>query len=96
MLPIETTGLVLGVDPNSDYKESRVSIQPGDRLFFCSDGIYPTGNNTLNFDMKDFMEILRNNSEDIHNHKKILQEIKLLISPGEWDDDITIVSLVIR
>ncbi|MBI9109464.1 MAG: SpoIIE family protein phosphatase [Spirochaetales bacterium] len=95
VLPIETTGLVLGVDPNSDYKENRVSIQPGDRLFFCSDGIYPTGNNTLNFDMKEFMEILHNNSKDIHNHKKILKDLKMLIADAEWDDDITIVSLKI-
>jgi len=88
---LEVPGLVLGVDKNFIYKEAQFSLETGDSLFFCSDGIYPSGNLSRAFTVGGFVEILKNNLERIHNHKKIIDEMAEL--SGEiWDDDITIVT----
>ncbi|MDH4185481.1 MAG: serine/threonine-protein phosphatase, partial [Nitrospira sp.] len=34
--------LALGLDPDSIYKSGQRQMQPGDRLYMCSDGIYET------------------------------------------------------
>lgn len=95
VIPIETAGLVLGVQADSNYHEMSIPIKSDDKIFFCSDGIYPTGNDISDFNMKNFMDILRNNSKDIHNHEKILKELNQLIAPAEWDDDICILTSII-
>jgi phosphoserine phosphatase RsbU/P len=39
ILPIDVTGLPLGLFPNSSYDGISLQLQPGDILVFCSDGV---------------------------------------------------------
>ncbi|MEA1911111.1 MAG: SpoIIE family protein phosphatase [Spirochaetota bacterium] len=88
-------GLVLGVDRDYFYKEKQFGIKQGEGLFFCSDGIYPSGNDSAGFDIEGFKKVLKGNSSNIHDHKHIIKEMEVLTHNEVWDDDITIVSVVI-
>ncbi|MDA3941466.1 MAG: fused response regulator/phosphatase [Spirochaetia bacterium] len=88
-------GLVLGVDKDYVYKEKQFNIEQGEGLFFCSDGIYPSGNASAGFNIEGFKKVLKGNSSDIHDHKHIIKEMEDLTLHEVWDDDITIVTVVI-
>ena len=92
---LEVPGLVLGVDKDFIFKENQFSIKQGDKLFFCSDGIYPSGNPSETFNIEGLTEVLKKNLRDIHNHKKIIEELSKLTGE-EWDDDITIITVDLK
>jgi serine phosphatase RsbU (regulator of sigma subunit) len=71
------------------------NIEQGEGLFFCSDGIYPSGNASAGFNIEGFKKVLKGNSSDIHDHKHIIKEMEDLTLHEVWDDDITIVTVVI-
>ncbi|XIE79199.1 SpoIIE family protein phosphatase [Streptomyces sp. SBR177] len=40
-------GLPLGIDPDSDYPTTRLTLQPGETLMICTDGLLETGGHDL-------------------------------------------------
>ncbi|MCX4644284.1 SpoIIE family protein phosphatase [Streptomyces sp. NPDC055059] len=40
-------GLPLGVDPDADYPTTRLTLEPGDTLLICTDGLIETGGHDL-------------------------------------------------
>ena len=42
LIPLETTGMVLGVVADSEYSESTVAVEPGDVVVLVSDGVTET------------------------------------------------------
>jgi len=57
---MEAQGTFLGILPDSTYATASYSIQPGDRLYFYSDGVYPIVNKEINkVDPKLFFKQIR-------------------------------------
>ncbi|MGW7367536.1 SpoIIE family protein phosphatase [Streptomyces sp. NPDC054841] len=40
-------GLPLGIDPDSDYPTTRISLEPGETIMMCTDGLLETGGHDL-------------------------------------------------
>ncbi len=40
----ETTGIPVGVLANADYEERTIRLEPGERLYLCTDGLYESEN----------------------------------------------------
>ncbi|MEX3105123.1 MULTISPECIES: SpoIIE family protein phosphatase [unclassified Streptomyces] len=51
-------GLPLGIDPDTDYPTSRLTLDPGETLMLCTDGLLETGGHDLETGWKRIRETL--------------------------------------
>jgi serine phosphatase RsbU (regulator of sigma subunit)/anti-sigma regulatory factor (Ser/Thr protein kinase) len=51
-------GLPLGIDPDSDYPTTRLSLEPGEALMLCTDGLLETGGHDLDTGWRRVRKIL--------------------------------------
>ncbi|MFF2504237.1 SpoIIE family protein phosphatase [Streptomyces sp. NPDC058067] len=51
-------GLPLGVDPDADYPTTRLTLEPGETLLICTDGLLETGGHDLDTGWKRIRSIL--------------------------------------
>jgi len=83
-------GLVIGVNPDFDYQQTKMKLSPGDTLIFYTDGITEALNPRLEeFGEQKLLEIILNypyqSAEDLRN---IIYEemIKFTQGQGQYDD----------
>lgn len=65
-------GLPLGIDPDADYPTTRLSLEPGETLMLCTDGLIETGGHDLDTGWSRLRSIL-----EAHRDR----------SPGDGPDD---------
>ncbi|MFI6285806.1 SpoIIE family protein phosphatase [Streptomyces sp. NPDC051018] len=56
-------GLPLGIDPDSDYPTTRLTLEPGETMMICTDGLLETGGHDLDTGWARLREVLENHPE---------------------------------
>jgi len=92
VIKLEQNQLVLGIESGFSYSEINVSLESGDRLIMFSDGIYPSGNESETYVESSFTDILKKNASRLHDHTRLLKDIRKAVGSGGIDDDITLVT----
>ncbi|MBC2907672.1 ATP-binding SpoIIE family protein phosphatase [Streptomyces cupreus] len=57
-------GLPLGIDPDADYPTTRLTMEPGETMLLCTDGLIETGGHDLETGWKRIREILEEHKGD--------------------------------
>ncbi len=96
---IDTQGLPVGIDPNSNYGQKRIRFNSGDTIFFCTDGITEAVNKKREqFSLEKFKSVITDNinmSCDELTHK-IRSEIKTFVAGAKQHDDQTLLFMKIK
>ncbi|WP_030665604.1 ATP-binding SpoIIE family protein phosphatase [Streptomyces cellulosae] len=58
-------GLPLGIDPDADYPTTRVTLEPGETLLICTDGLIETGGHDMETGWKRIRTILEDHEGDL-------------------------------
>lgn len=57
-------GLPLGIDPDTDYPTTRFTLEPGETLMMCTDGLLETGGHDLDTGWKRVRDLLEGHDGD--------------------------------
>jgi len=89
----------LGLLDDADYQETQIRLEPGDRLFFYTDGIVEAMNaNREIFGFDRVLEIVQKekaSSADVLLHQ-ILEQVKEFADSAIQHDDITVISVSVE
>ncbi|MEV0174336.1 SpoIIE family protein phosphatase [Streptomyces sp. NPDC050803] len=58
-------GLPLGIDPDADYPTTRITLEPGETMLLCTDGLIETGGHDLETGWKRIRSILEGHDGDL-------------------------------
>ncbi len=58
-------GLPLGIDPDADYPTTRITLEPGETLMLCTDGLIETGGHDFETGWKRIRAILETHEGDL-------------------------------
>jgi serine phosphatase RsbU (regulator of sigma subunit)/anti-sigma regulatory factor (Ser/Thr protein kinase) len=58
-------GLPLGIDPDADYPTTRITLEPGETLLLCTDGLIETGGHDMETGWKRIRTILESHDGDL-------------------------------
>ncbi|WP_369272245.1 SpoIIE family protein phosphatase [Streptomyces sp. R11] len=58
-------GLPLGIDPDADYPTTRITLEPGETMLICTDGLIETGGHDLETGWKRIRTILEEHDGDL-------------------------------
>ncbi|MFE7275638.1 SpoIIE family protein phosphatase [Streptomyces sp. NPDC057623] len=58
-------GLPLGIDPDADYPTTRITLEPGETMLLCTDGLIETGGHDLETGWKRIRAILEDHDGDL-------------------------------
>jgi serine phosphatase RsbU (regulator of sigma subunit)/anti-sigma regulatory factor (Ser/Thr protein kinase) len=58
-------GLPLGIDPDADYPTTRITLEPGETLLLCTDGLIETGGHDMETGWKRIRTILEDHEGDL-------------------------------
>lgn len=58
-------GLPLGIDPDADYPTTRITLEPGETMLICTDGLIETGGHDLETGWKRIRSILEEHDGDL-------------------------------
>ncbi|WP_411149643.1 SpoIIE family protein phosphatase [Streptomyces sp. A30] len=58
-------GLPLGIDPDADYPTTRITLEPGETLLLCTDGLIETGGHDMETGWKRIRTILEDHKGDL-------------------------------
>ncbi|MEV7071880.1 SpoIIE family protein phosphatase [Streptomyces sp. NPDC093990] len=58
-------GLPLGIDPDADYPTTRITLEPGETLMLCTDGLIETGGHDFETGWKRVRTILETHEGDL-------------------------------
>ncbi|PAZ14151.1 phosphatase [Streptomyces sp. SA15] len=58
-------GLPLGIDPDADYPTTRITLEPGETLLLCTDGLIETGGHDMETGWKRIRAILESHEGDL-------------------------------
>ncbi|MGW7301353.1 SpoIIE family protein phosphatase [Streptomyces sp. NPDC054829] len=58
-------GLPLGIDPDADYPTTRLTLEPGETMLLCTDGLIETGGHDLDSGWKRLRTILEDHDGDL-------------------------------
>lgn len=58
-------GLPLGIDPDADYPTTRITLEPGETMLICTDGLIETGGHDLETGWKRIRAILEEHDGDL-------------------------------
>ncbi|MFI6933712.1 SpoIIE family protein phosphatase [Streptomyces sp. NPDC050287] len=58
-------GLPLGIDPDADYPTTRITLEPGETLLMCTDGLIETGGHDMETGWKRIRAILEDHEGDL-------------------------------
>ncbi|MET9964592.1 SpoIIE family protein phosphatase [Streptomyces sp. NPDC006356] len=58
-------GLPLGIDPDADYPTTRITLEPGETMLICTDGLIETGGHDLETGWKRIRSILEDHDGDL-------------------------------
>ena len=58
-------GLPLGIDPDADYPTTRLSLEPGETMLLCTDGLIETGGHDLETGWRRVRRILEEHTGDL-------------------------------
>ncbi|MCX4981978.1 SpoIIE family protein phosphatase [Streptomyces sp. NBC_00572] len=68
-------GLPLGIDPDTDYPTTRLTLEPGETLMICTDGLLETGGHDLDTGWERVRELLESHDgEDLEHLADALVE----------------------
>jgi len=97
LIPLDTEGMLIGLEPNSHYQDDCLQLQPNDTILYYTDGLTDAVNqNNQRFEEENLIKCFRygcenyNTAEEILNY--ILKTIENFIGIGNRNsDDITLV-----
>jgi len=58
-------GLPLGIDPDADYPTTRITLEPGETMLICTDGLIETGGHDLDSGWQRLRTILEDHKGDL-------------------------------
>ncbi len=95
ILELESGDLVLGADEGYAYPKYTVDLEPGDKLYIYSDGLFeiskPNGRSLGLAEFHNLIALQKGNpEEDINN---LIQSVLALTMSDVFEDDISIISL---
>ncbi|MDH6625226.1 serine phosphatase RsbU (regulator of sigma subunit)/anti-sigma regulatory factor (Ser/Thr protein kinase) [Streptomyces sp. LBL] len=67
-------GLPLGIDPDADYPTTRITLEPGETLLICTDGLIETGGHDMETGWKRIRTILEDHEGDLEELADALVE----------------------
>lgn len=91
---LKPTGLLLGVEENSEYAEIEVSVETGDRLILCTDGITEAFNNRRDcYGVQRVVDLVSRHANDRLEvlSQAILNDVELFRAGEIINDDVTLV-----
>lgn len=60
-------GLPLGIDPDADYPTTRITLEPGETMLICTDGLIETGGHDMETGWKRIRMILETHEGDLES-----------------------------
>lgn len=95
---LDTMGMLIGLDMNSQFQEAQVKLHPGDVVIYYTDGFTEATNaRGEQFDEPNLIEQLQYACQRYRDPQKILQhlfdQIQQFAGPGNPKDDMTLVVL---
>ncbi|HMV43897.1 MAG TPA: SpoIIE family protein phosphatase [Leptospiraceae bacterium] len=95
---LKKTGRLVGVVPETKYKEITMEFVKGDRLYIFTDGLYEEFNEKEEiYGEEELFDILQNNNRNPIKQiiEFILSDLKDFMGTRQQDDDITVIGLEI-
>ena len=90
---IQSKGLLLGFDENSEYEDHEFEINPGDELFLLTDGIMESRNPWgEQFDHSGFTDALKKSSEG-DDTMEVIKKDFTDYTGGKYEDDISLIEI---
>lgn len=90
---IVNRNIVLGVDPDAKYSQESFPLTEDTRIFLCSDGIHPVGNEKSSYTEENFKELIAEYKDKLWDHKSIISRIEKDFLQEKVDDDLTIINI---
>jgi serine phosphatase RsbU (regulator of sigma subunit)/anti-sigma regulatory factor (Ser/Thr protein kinase) len=92
---LRATGMPLGLMPDMKYEEKEITLAPGDRVLFYSDGIVEAHNSRREmFGFPRLMKLVGEFAGDSDLKDFLLEQLVTFTGPGwEQEDDVTLVTL---
>jgi phosphoserine phosphatase RsbU/P len=95
---LESDGIAIGMFSNFDFEDKTVDLQPGDRLFLFSDGVYeihqPNGEIWGIHSLIELLKIYQQNSKE--HLSDLFQKIQSVSAHQPLEDDFSIVEMQIH
>jgi len=98
---LDTDGMLIGLDANTDYQEDQVTLAPGDTIIYYTDGFTDAASpNGDRFDEENLIAVFQEACHTCHGPQEILDRLfeRLQAFMGErnrGNDDITIIIMQI-
>ena len=95
--PLATRNLVIGAMPDAEFESAEAQLQPGDRLFLFSDGVFEiVTTQGQTWTLEEFLPLLGLPSPaGASQPEHLFQVVRGLARPGPLDDDFSILALSI-
>jgi sigma-B regulation protein RsbU (phosphoserine phosphatase) len=97
MIPLDTEGMLVGLEPSSEYKEDKIKLESGDTILFYTDGLTDAVNlHNERFDEPRLISCFQYASENYHTAAEILDYLLTQVQrfigvENETTDDMTLV-----
>ena len=95
VVEVSNKNMVLGVDPEASYRQDSYRLSDGDVMFFCTDGLYPTGKNITHIDKVMLHELLMEKRSSNNFTDSIIDSVRKT-EKNHFSDDITTLSIGYR
>lgn len=97
-LQASTGDMILGVLPDIVFEEERVTMQRGDWMVLCTDGLYEASKNGKMLGLERVRKVIRDNAKGtVHQMlKALMTAVKKFVAPAPLKDDVTIVVAKVR
>ncbi|WP_416336913.1 PP2C family protein-serine/threonine phosphatase [Crocosphaera sp. UHCC 0190] len=99
---LDTEGMLIGLDPDSEYEDGRVQLTPGDIILYYTDGFTDAVNQKgQRFDEENLIRVFEEGCQKYEHPQNILEylfkEIEAFIGSGNNNsDDMTLVVMQIK
>ncbi len=99
---LDTEGMLIGLDPDSQYEDGQVQLSSGDVVLYYTDGFTDAVNKKgLRFDEKNLIKVFEEGCHQYNNSQKILDYVfsqieNFIGSENDDNDDMTLVVMQIE
>ncbi|MEM8777427.1 MAG: PP2C family protein-serine/threonine phosphatase, partial [Cyanobacteria bacterium P01_G01_bin.49] len=99
---LDTEGMLIGLDPDSEYEDDHIQLSPGDTILYYTDGFTDAVNQKGHrFDEENLITVFKEGCEQYENPQEILnylfEQVEKFIGSGNNNsDDMTLVVMQVK
>ncbi|MCF7913553.1 MAG: fused response regulator/phosphatase [Spirochaetaceae bacterium] len=97
---LENRTMPLGTSPKLQFEERKFVLEKGDCCVFYTDGLHPSGNSGEGFTEQNLFSVFSNAFSSCHSdarcHETVFAHTKKLLHTDSFEDDVTLLSCVLK